>query len=333
MPVGKLPGDLLSSFLHKVPCKDAQVVVGPGIGEDVAVVRIGGKLLIAKTDPVTLAAELIGWYVVNINANDIATAGVQPRWFMATVLLPEKSTRKEAEHILDQMLSACDSLGVTLVGGHTEISYGLKRPIITGCMLAETADKPVITTAGAQAGDDIVLTKGIAIEGTALLARESATALREAGMSSHAIKHAAGLLFKPGISVLKEALVARKNAEIHAMHDPTEGGLASALWELAEASGCSLVVDVPSVPVPDLAMRICRALGLDPLASIASGALLFTVVPADASQVRRTLESEGILCAEIGRVEPGPPAVWRLSSTGRALLTRPERDEIARLFG
>src|SRR5574340_798802 len=92
LPVGKLPADLLGSFLHKIPRKDPKVVVGPGIGEDVAVVRIGDKLLVAKTDPVTLAAELIGWYVVNINANDIATAGVQPRWFMATVLLPEKST-------------------------------------------------------------------------------------------------------------------------------------------------------------------------------------------------------------------------------------------------
>jgi len=177
LPVGKLPNTLLKRFIDKLRTEDERVVLGPAIGEDVAVIRFGTKLLLAKTDPVTFATDLIGWYAVNVNANDIATTGVRPRWFLATILLPEKSTGGEAERIFDQILAACDSLGITLVGGHTEITYGFQRPVVVGCMLAEAENRPIITTSGARPGDDIVITKGIAIEGTAVLAREAGPTL------------------------------------------------------------------------------------------------------------------------------------------------------------
>ena len=173
LPVGKLPSTLLKRFIDKIRIEDERVVLGPAIGEDVAVINFNNKLLVAKTDPVTFATDLIGWYAVNVNANDIATMGVRPRWFLATILLPEQGTDQEAERIFDQILSACSSLGITLVGGHTEITYGLTRPIVVGCMLAEAENQPIITTSGAKPGDDIVITKVIAIEGTAVLAREA----------------------------------------------------------------------------------------------------------------------------------------------------------------
>lgn len=175
------------------------MILGPSIGEDAAVIRLGDKLLVAKTDPVTLAADLVGWYAVHVNANDIATMGVRPRWFMATILLPEQSAHKEAEGILEQVLSACSSLGITLIGGHTEIAYDFKRPVVVGCMLAEAEEQSIITTSGAQPGDDIVLTKGIAIEGTAVLAREVEPALLSSGLSQDLTQRAADYLFSPGL--------------------------------------------------------------------------------------------------------------------------------------
>jgi hydrogenase maturation factor len=214
LPVGKLPSTLLEKFLGKIRIEDEQVLLGPTIGEDVAVIRLGDRLLVAKTDPVTFAADLIGWYAVNVNANDIATMGVRPRWFLATVLLPEGSTAGTAEAIFDQILEACRVLEIAPVGGHTEITYGLQRPVVVGCMLAEAKNRPFITTSGARVGDDILLTKGIAIEGTAVLAREARPNLLASGLDEDTVRRAANYLFQPGISVLKEALIASASAEV-----------------------------------------------------------------------------------------------------------------------
>ncbi|MFQ5825934.1 MAG: AIR synthase related protein, partial [Dehalococcoidia bacterium] len=164
LPVGKLPNEMLRGFLEKLNIQDEAVVLGPRVGEDAAVLRLGGGLLVAKTDPITFAADLVGWYAVHINANDVATMGAAPRWFLASVLLPEGSAPADAEAIFDQLLAACTSLGITLVGGHTEIAQGFHRPVVVGCMLGEIAEDSIITTSGARPGDDIVLTKGIAIE-------------------------------------------------------------------------------------------------------------------------------------------------------------------------
>ncbi len=332
LPVGKLPPDLLARLLSQAPSHDERVLIGPGIGLDCAVIDMGDRLLAIKTDPITFATDEIGWYAVQINANDIATTGAQPKWMMVTLLLPEgKTTSEMVEDIAGQVYAAAQSIGVTVIGGHTEITYGLDRPILAGTMIGEVGREALITPQGARPGDRILLTKGVPIEGTALLARDRPERLSEA-LSPAEIEQARGYLHDPGISVLRDAQVAAHAGKVTAMHDPTEGGLASALWELAEASGCSLEVDLVRVPVPALSARICVALGLDPFAAIASGALLLTAVPGDASTIRQALEGEGILCAEIGVVEPGPAAVWRTDASGRVILPRPDRDEIARLF-
>ncbi len=332
LPVGKLPADLLGRLLGKIELSDKSIVIGPGIGRDVAVMRSGKKLLVAKTDPVTLAADLIGWYAVNVNANDIATMGVRPRWFLATVLLPEKCTDRMAEAIFDQIHDACRSLGISLVGGHAEISYGLVRPIVVGCMLAEEADVPVITSAGAKVGDDIVLTKGIAIEGTALLAREAGAKLRDAGVRKKVIASAAEFLFKPGISVLKEALIARASAEVHAMHDPTEGGLATGLYEIAEAAQVGVLIEEDMVPVVPESREICDAISLNPLGLLASGSLIITLPPQDTLGLLSALSKESISAAVIGRVVPVEEGVKIRSRDRVRNMPKFKRDELARFL-
>jgi hydrogenase maturation factor len=177
----------------------------------------------------------------------------------------------------------------------------------------------------------VLLTKGVPIEATALLARQLPERL-EGIMSPTELARARDFLYDPGISVLRDARVALAAGRVTAMHDPTEGGLATALWELAEASGHSIVFHPDAVPVPELARRVCQAFGLDPLAAIASGALLLTTPAGDAPAIRRALEAQGILCAEIGKLEDGPVAVWVQIASRREPLTRPERDEIAKVF-
>ncbi len=330
---GKLPLEILSQMLSKVEIRDPRVHLGPAAGEDAALIDFGDRYLVAKTDPVTFATDLIGWYVVQVNANDLAAMGATPRWLMATLLLPEETTGGDAQAIFDQILEACEGLNVALVGGHTEITYGLPRPLVVGAMLGEVRKDRVVLTSGAQAGDAIVLTKGIAIEGTAILAREAGDRLRAAGVAEDLIEKAKGMLFDPGISVVRDATVACEAADVHAMHDPTEGGLATALRELATAAGVGLVTDLLHIPVVDECRTICEALELDPLGLIASGALLLTVSAADAAGVIEALGREGIPAYEIGQVTPPEGGLKLRTEEGASVLPYFERDELARFFG
>jgi len=329
LPVGKLPPALLRRFISKIKIEDKQVVLGPAIGEDAAVIRLGNKLLVAKTDPVTFATDLLGWYAVHVNANDIATTGVRPRWFLATILLPSQSTGGEAEKIFDQILSACNSLGITLVGGHTEITYDFKRPVIVGCMLAEAEEQPIITTSGAKSGDDILLTKGIAIEGAALLAREAASTILSSVLSKDLVRQAANYLFSPGISVLKEALIASSKVTVNCMHDPTEGGLATGLSEIASAAHVGILVEENKIPILAECKAICDSLDLDPLGLLASGALIITLPFSESSKLVGLLRQDGINASIIGKVVEAKEGLKMVTATGIQDLPRFERDELA----
>ncbi|MEJ2265666.1 MAG: AIR synthase family protein [Anaerolineales bacterium] len=332
LPVGKLPPDLLARLLSKAPVLDPRVLQGPGIGLDCAILDMGDTLLALKSDPITFATYEIGWYGVQVNANDIATSGARPRWFLVTLLLPEKAaTAQLAGQISDQIFRACQDMDVSVIGGHTEITYGIDRPIFIGTMIGEVPRDRLVTSRGARPGDRILLTKGVPIEATAILAREFPDRLSQF-LTPEELQQAQDFLHDPGISVLRDAMLAVDAGRVTAMHDPTEGGLATALWELAEASQCALTVDTGAVPIPDLSGRICQTFDLDPLAAIASGALLLTVANEDAPGICQALDGEGIFCTEIGSVEPGPLAVWQSAPGGRRSLPRPERDAIAKVF-
>ncbi len=332
LPVGKLPSELLGRFIGKIKIEDERVILGPSIGEDVTVIRLGDRLLAAKTDPVTFATDLIGWYAVNVNANDIATVGAKPCWFLATILLPEQCTETEAENIFDQIVSACESLDITLVGGHTEITYGLKRPVIVGCMLAELENQSIITTSGARPGDDIVITKGIAIEGTAVLAREAKPTLLASGLSDDLVQRAADYLFSPGISVLKEALTACSSTQVNSMHDPTEGGLSTGLWEIANAARVGLLIEENKIPILPESKAICDRLALNPLGLLASGSLIITLPHSETSRLLTALDEVAINAEVIGKVLKLEEGLKMRTDRGIEELPQFERDELARFL-
>ena len=333
LPLGKLPPELLAQLVAQIPSSDPRVLLGPGVGLDCAVIDTGApQLLVLKTEPITFVSAEIGWYGVQVGANDIATTGAVPRWYMTALLLPQgQTTPRLVEEILNQINSACAQLGITVVGGHTEITHGLDRPLLIGTLIGEVAREALVTPRGAQSGDRILLTKGVPVEATAILSREFPDRLA-AVLSPAELEEAAAYLYTPGISVARDARIAVQAGRVTAMHDPTEGGLASALWEMAEASGKCFKIDPAAVPVPRLSRRVCEVFGLNPLAAIASGALLFTAPPSGAPAVCAALQAEGILCAEIGEVSEGPFAVWQRLPGGEVPLPRPERDEITRVY-
>ena len=330
MEVGKFPTAMLERLLSKVAIADPRVLVGPKIGEDAAVIDMGNRLLVAKSDPVTFAADSIGWYAVQVNANDVACTGGVPRWFLATLLVPPQFSEDEAERVFDQIIDACRALDIALIGGHSEVTHGIDRPIVLGSMLGEVDRDRLIHTGGAQEGDSIVLTKGIAIEGTALLARDCADSLRQAGVSADIIGKCTTLLFNPGISVLKDAQLACAVAEVHSMHDPTEGGLATGLREVAKASGLGLAVEEGSIPVLPECQAICQALELNPLGLLASGSLLITLPAGDVPKLILSLERQGIAGWEIGQMLAPEEGMIMIGQEGEVPLPEFPRDELAR---
>lgn len=333
MDIGKFPPSLLDRLLRKTGITDPRVVLGPEIGEDASVLDLGGDtLLLAKCDPITFATDRIGWYAVQVNANDIACTGGVPRWFLATLLIPERFTEGQAEELFTEVLDACNSIGVALVGGHSEVTYGIDRPIVSGTMLGEVARNRLVRTGGAQEGDSIVVTKGIAIEGTALLALERAEDLRKAGVSDDTITLSVGLLHSSGISVVADAQIACTTTQVHSMHDITEGGLITGLREVASASELGLAIEEGSVPVLPTTLEVCQALDLDPLGLLASGALIITLPSNDVPSLLNNLEKAGIDGWEIGMMMAPEEGLVYIGREGEVELPIFNRDELARYF-
>ena len=333
MQAGKLPPRVLASMLDRVDVLDPRVILGPRAGEDAALIDFGDRCLAAKTDPITFATDLIGWYLVQVNVNDLAVMGAAPKWLLATLLLPEGTTPEQTANVFDQILRACAEHGITLVGGHTEVTLDLPRPVAVGALLGEVDKDRVVLTSGVRPGDSIVLTKGIAVEGTSVLAREASEDLIEAGVEQRVIEQAQGLLFEPGISVAEDARIALETADVHAMHDPTEGGLATGLAEMAAAACVGLTIDLNKAPVLPETEAVCGALGLDPLGLIASGALLAAVAPEDSARLTDALRAGGIPAWEIGRATDAANGLTVRTSHGERPLPTFERDELARYFG
>ncbi|MBI4610781.1 MAG: hydrogenase expression/formation protein [Candidatus Rokubacteria bacterium] len=333
LPVGKLRAEALQAIFEKLTPRDARVLVGPRVGEDAAIIEMGERCLVATTDPITFTTDEIGWYALQVNANDVAVRGARPRWFLAALLLPEgRTTDATVEELFAQLGRACEELEVSLVGGHTEITHGLDRPIVVGTMLGEVAKERLVTSGGARVGDAILLTKGVPVEGTAIIARERGAELLRRGVAPELIGRAKGFLKRPGISVVPEALLACELAPVHAMHDPTEGGVATALWELATASGVGLRVERERIAVVPEGERLCREFGLDPLGTIASGALLLALAPSDAPIVLHACAREGIDCAFVGQVTPREQGVTLVEGGRSAPMPIFQQDEITKLF-
>jgi len=330
--VGKLGTDLLDELVSGIKKKDPRVIVGPKVGEDAAVIDIGDKYLISTTDPITFTSYKIGWYMVNVNANDIATMGGTPKWLLTSIFLPENKTDSTlVKEIFRDIEKAADELGIAICGGHTEITKGLDRPIVSGHMLGEVDKDKLVTNSRARVGDEIILTKDIAIEGMALLARE-----REKELSGKYgnlfVEKVQNFLHDPGISVVKEAHIANQTANIRAMHDPTEGGLATGLRELTRASNTGVVIYDDKIQYLEETSILCSEYKLDPLGVIASGALLIVVDPDDRDEVLRKLEQNDIECSVIGELTEKETGLKIVADGEERELPFFEVDEITRVI-
>jgi hydrogenase maturation factor len=335
MKTGKLDINILKTFLEKNTILDPRVVVGPKIGEDAAAIDLGRGTdcyWVVTSDPITFTTEEIGYYGVVVNLNDIATMGAIPKWFLATLLFPEGSDLRIIEKVFRQIRNACGRFRISFIGGHTEITPGIKKMIFSGHMIGEVKKDKLVKTSGARAGDLLLLVKGICIEGTSVIAREKEAELLKRGISSSLIRKAKRFIFNPGIDVLRSAQIACQAASIHSMHDPTEGGLINGLIEMAWASGKEIEVDLEKVLIYRESRILCQEFRLNPLGVIASGALLLTVSPSDLLSIQKAFRKNSILIQVIGKVKKGPAKVFRMDGKGRKELKPLPRDEILKIY-
>ena len=337
LPVGKLKHDFLKELLPTQK-KNVDLVVGPQLGEDAAVIKLGNNYLVATSDPITFATEDIGWYVVCVNSNDLAAMGALPKWLLVTLLLPEDATTPATvRDIMAQITQACAVFDIALCGGHTEVTPAVTQPVVIGQMMGVAAKDALFTSADARVGDVLILTKGLGIEATAIIARECEAQVREK-CDTEFLEQAKHYLVDPGISVLKDAHIAIEAGGVHAMHDVTEGGVATAVFELATAAELGVVIYSDKLlgsPVlySDITRTLCDMFGLNPLGVISSGAMLIAVAPEKGETICQAFDKAGIRADIIGKFLPYESGMWLEDATGtQQPLPVFETDEIAKLL-
>jgi len=327
LPPGKIPIDLLKEVVFRnLGAERSEVVLGPTAGVDGAVLDVGSKNAIVSMDPITGAVERIGWEAININANDVATFGVEPAFFFSCLMLPEGSDNKIIETISGQMHAAAKTLGIAIVGGHCESTPGLVSPIVVGCIMGLTEKGQYVTAAGAKAGDKLILTKSAGIEGTAILATDREEQLKKV-LGPTILESAKG--FYNQISIVKDALTAYKTGGVHAMHDPTEGGILNGIHEMADAAGLGVRVFEDKITIEPETAKICRFYEIDPLQLISSGALLIAADPKEANKIVDRLCQERIYADIIGEFNPNANKrlLMRKDDTAE-ILARPVSDHL-----
>jgi hydrogenase expression/formation protein HypE len=327
LPPGKIPVDLLKEIVFKnLGATRKEVILGPTAGVDCAVLDLGDKNLIVSMDPITGAVERVGWLAVNVNANDIATFGVEPAFLFSCLMLPQDATKNMVETISTQMNTAASELGMAIVGGHAESTPGLTYPIVVGCAIGITPKGKYVTAAGAKSKDKIILTKSAGIEGTAILASDKATELKKT-LTTAELKAAANFYHK--ISVVKDALAAYRSGGVHAMHDPTEGGIAGGIHEMADAAQLGVKIFRKNIRVEKETAKICSHFDLDPLQLIGSGALLIASENGKAEEIIENLKQKQIQAQIIGEFTPNKTERQLILENGEAQdLPRPTSDHL-----
>jgi hydrogenase expression/formation protein HypE len=331
LPPGKLKPETLTHLLRHTS-QAAELVVGPAVGEDAAVIDQGNRYLVVTTDPITFATERSGWYSVCVNANDIAACGGTPRYYSAAIVLPAGQTSLvKVEALFAEIEEACSQIGVLWVGGHTEVSHAVNNVLVAGQMIGEVAPEHLRRSSDAKVGDALLLIKAAAIEATAIIATEKADEVA-AVHGAETMKKSQNFLLDPGISVIREAALAR-DFPVHAMHDPTEGGVSTGIGEICMASNCGALVQADAITILPETEALCRQFGLNPLGAISSGALLLTLPAAAASDLVGEYHEAGIRARVIGEVV-SPDLGLRLQEVDGELKPLPEfaADEITKLY-
>jgi hydrogenase maturation factor len=330
---GKLPGPLLDRLIEAYRTRpDPAVTVATGYGRDAAAIQVpAGHEIVVKSDPITFASDAAARYLVAVNANDVACLGGIPRWIAVVLLLPEGTGEPQVEQLFAELQIACDEAGIAVVGGHTEVTSAVTRPVFIGTLIGIAGPAGILSPGGASRGDVLLLTKWAGIEGTALLAREMTDELSEA-LGEEVVRRAAKLLRTPGISVVRDASAMLAAGGVTALHDPTEGGVATAIHELASASGCGAEVLEGSIPVLPETAAICRHLGIDPLGLLASGALLVAARPERVSELVRAAEEAKVHITRIGRLSDPEFGVKMVGGSGETVIPRFDADEVTRVL-
>ena len=304
LPAGKLRPETLTKLLRHTS-QAQELVVGPAVGEDAAVIDQGNQYLVVTTDPITFATERCGWYSVCVNANDIAACGGTPRYYSAAIVLPEGQTSLvDVELLFAEIEDACREIGVLWIGGHTEISPTVNTVLVAGQMIGEVTPEYLCRSSDARVGDALVLVKAAAIEATAIIAVEKAEEVA-AVQGEERLKRSQNFLLDPGISVVREAALARE-FPVNAMHDPTEGGLANGVHELCDASGVGFELENDNIPMHDATKVICNHLQINPLELISSGCMIISCDSTHAPDVVKELNAAGIDATIIGTLHHNP---------------------------
>lgn len=329
LPPGKLPGDLLSRLLKTYrTASDSSVLIDASYGFDAAAISFGGETLLVKSDPITFTSTEAAQYLVAVNANDISCLGGIPRWMTVVALLPEGSTTAESvEQQFADIRRACDFEGISLIGGHTEITIGLDRPLLIGTLLGTVGANGLLEPGKGSVGDEIWISQSAAIEGTTILAAEREDELREA-IGDFAVGHALTLRLDPGISVSRDARALLRTGVITGLHDATEGGVATAVHEIAGASGLGAEIDEAAIPVLESTQKICDHFGIDPLGLLSSGAMIITAKPGSEAIIRGSM----VPLARIGVLTEDPDSVTIKTDNGIEDLPRFDSDEITRVL-
>jgi hydrogenase maturation factor len=322
--------DLNKYVFPHFTCEDPDVILGAVFGEDVALTRVGDDVLVSHLDPIVGAVNDIGWLAVHVACNDIATSGVPPRWVQLLVLVPQPEDTELLERIMGDVERAAKEIGISIIGGHTGYSAALSRPLVAVTALGTLGGRKAVLTGSAQPGDKILVSKGIALEGTAILASDFSKTAIELGLTKDDLKEAKELFNQ--ISVIPEAVLLADNGAT-AMHDVTRGGILETLLEISRLSGVGLDIAYENIPITDIANRFSKAFQFDPLKMISSGTLVATVPPSKLVGARQALEEKNIRNAVVGEVTTGEDvAIRRSGEVNKYQGIHAEEDELARMW-
>ena len=297
MKVGKLdPANLEDLVLHRLPVLSDDIVCGPATGLDCAAIRFKDGLAVLSTDPITGASADIGSLAIHVSCNDLAAFGIQPKGILLVLIAPPWATAEDVAAVIEQASQTAEKLGVSIAGGHTEVSDAVNRFIVTTTAIGFAESGHMVQSDGGQPGDTLLMTKTGGLEGTAILAADQKARLSRV-LSESDLAAARNLIAQ--ISVVPEGIIGGQLG-VHAMHDATEGGILGAAWEMAQACRLGLEITIDAIPLHPLTRQITHELGLDPYRLISSGSLLIATDKPDL--VQKSLAESGILASQIGRL-------------------------------
>lgn len=315
MEIGKVPENVLKRAVFKqIKHTRPEVLLPPGVGEDCAAIETKeDEVLVFSTDPITGATKGVGRLAVHITANDLASAGAEPVGILTCILLPPRTREKKLHDLMEEIVMTANALRIQVMGGHTEVTDVVNRPVITVTGVGKVKKDCLVSTGGMQPGDDLVMTKWAGLEGTGIIVQEKREEL-SARLPQELLDAAEKL--GQEISVIPEAAVGVQHG-VTAMHDVTEGGIFGALWEMGEASGTGLTVDLEKIPIRQETIEICEFYDINPYMLISSGSMLMATPKGNL--LVEQLQEKGIAAAVIGRAVEGHDRIVRSGEEKRFL--------------